>query len=132
MTTPSITGGPWTRHGHPIPGITIDGTGRPPIARCGGPAMCQGCGLDSHRARRDQDTARSDADRCRVNPRALSAEHLHTPITVDGVEIDSWPGRDGPVSEWTGVLLALSIYPEALLVVLDVDGARTAVKVVTP
>ncbi|MDN5929658.1 MAG: hypothetical protein L0I24_01090 [Pseudonocardia sp.] len=41
MTAPA--GGPWTRHGHDIPGVTVTG-GRPPaVARCGGPALCKQC-----------------------------------------------------------------------------------------
>lgn len=39
-------GGPWTSHGHVIPGITIEGYGRPPVFRCGGPEMCKTCALD--------------------------------------------------------------------------------------
>ncbi len=49
-------GGPWTRHGHPIPGLTVDGPGRPDlIARCGGPELfpeCLECRADAARLRR--------------------------------------------------------------------------------
>ena len=48
MTTP--TGGPWTRHGHTIPGITIEGPDRPPIARCGGTRLCPECAYDAGKA----------------------------------------------------------------------------------
>jgi hypothetical protein len=44
-------GGPWTRHGHPIPGITVDGPGRPPVARCGGPAICKDCAVNAAQIR---------------------------------------------------------------------------------
>ena len=43
--------GPWTRHGHEITGVTVDGPGRPNIARCGGPLICQVCAVDAERAR---------------------------------------------------------------------------------
>lgn len=53
MTEPrqSPAGGPWTQHGHPIPGITVVGGGRPPVARCGGPALCGKCRDDETRIR---------------------------------------------------------------------------------
>ncbi len=45
-------GGPWTSHGHPIPGVTVDGPGRPTmVARCGGPALCTTCARDAARIR---------------------------------------------------------------------------------
>lgn len=40
-------GGPWTRHGHVIPGVTVAGPGRPPVARCGGPGLCHPCSMDA-------------------------------------------------------------------------------------
>lgn len=40
-------GGPWTRHGHSVPGITVVGSGRPPVARCGGVALCGQCREDA-------------------------------------------------------------------------------------
>lgn len=39
----AAAGGPWTRHGHPVNGITVfpeDPSLRPPVARCGGPGLC--------------------------------------------------------------------------------------------
>lgn len=42
-------GGPWTRHGHPVEGITIHGGTRPPVARCGGVGLCQECSLEALR-----------------------------------------------------------------------------------
>lgn len=47
-------GGPWTRHGHPVPGVTVypeDRAGRPPVARCGGEALCAQCRADAERIR---------------------------------------------------------------------------------
>lgn len=52
-TTPA-KGGPWTKHGHAIAGITVDGPGRPLVARCGGPLICKDCALDEVRIRFDQ------------------------------------------------------------------------------
>lgn len=52
-TDPATQGGPWTRHGHTIPGITVVGAGRPPIARCGGPALCSKCRDDETRIRQE-------------------------------------------------------------------------------
>lgn len=49
--TNETRGGPWTRHGHAINGITVVGTGRPPITRCGGPALCGKCREDEARIR---------------------------------------------------------------------------------
>lgn len=46
-------GGPWTRHGHPVRGVTVAGDGRPPIARCGGPGMCDKCSIDEAQIRRE-------------------------------------------------------------------------------
>lgn len=41
-------GGPWTRHGHSIPGKTITGERRPSnVARCGGTRMCRTCQADA-------------------------------------------------------------------------------------
>lgn len=42
-------GGPWTRHGHAVAGVTVAGAGRPPVARCGGPALCTPCSIDAGR-----------------------------------------------------------------------------------
>lgn len=41
--------GPWTSHGHAIPGVTVvgDRPGRPPVARCGGPRLCAQCALEA-------------------------------------------------------------------------------------
>jgi hypothetical protein len=36
-------GGPWTSHGHDIPGVTVAGPGRPPRMRCGGTSHCRAC-----------------------------------------------------------------------------------------
>lgn len=44
-------GGPWTRHGHAVSGVTIEGIRRPPVARCGGPAICAICARDAERIR---------------------------------------------------------------------------------
>ena len=52
--TQTAEGGPWTSHGHPVPGVTVDGPGRPPVARCGGPALCPVCQRD--RTRIEQET----------------------------------------------------------------------------
>lgn len=41
-----VQGGPWTRHGHDIDGVTVAGPGRPPVARCGGPGLCRECSRD--------------------------------------------------------------------------------------
>lgn len=43
------TGGPWTRHGHDIPGVTVAGDGGPDVARCGGPTICRECNDDARR-----------------------------------------------------------------------------------
>lgn len=44
--------GPWTSHGHVIPGVTkVDADGkRPPIARCGGPRLCPQCAREAAHA----------------------------------------------------------------------------------
>lgn len=42
-------GGPWTRHGHPVDGVTVAGAGAPRVARCGGPALCRQCREDAGR-----------------------------------------------------------------------------------
>ncbi len=47
----TLNGGPWTRHGHAVEGFTVDGPGRPPVARCGGPALCRKCWQDAERIR---------------------------------------------------------------------------------
>lgn len=39
--------GPWTSHGHDIPGVTVAGPGRPPVARCGGPGLCSQCSAEA-------------------------------------------------------------------------------------
>lgn len=46
-TTPP--GGPWTRHGHAVAGVTVAGP-KPPdlkVARCGGPGLCHPCSMDA-------------------------------------------------------------------------------------
>ncbi len=48
-----VAGGPWTRHGHEVAGVTVVGAGRPPVARCGGPTLCAQCALDAERLRAD-------------------------------------------------------------------------------
>lgn len=40
-------GGPWTSHGHEVPGVTVAGSGRPPVARCGGPRICSTCAKEA-------------------------------------------------------------------------------------
>lgn len=43
-------GGPWTKHGHDIPGVTVEGAGRPTNrARCGGPGICVECSVEAAR-----------------------------------------------------------------------------------
>lgn len=60
--------GPWTRHGHPVPGVTVvgDAEERPPRARCGGPALCSQCSKDAerirHEARGDRTASDDDLD----------------------------------------------------------------------
>ena len=51
-------GGPWTRHGHPIPGVTVHGAGQPPVARCGGPGLCTMCSVDAQRLQNEQEGQR--------------------------------------------------------------------------
>ena len=52
ITNEDTAGGPWTRHGHPVDGVTVAGTTRPNlVARCGGPAICKQCALDAERIR---------------------------------------------------------------------------------
>lgn len=53
MSDAQPAGGPWTGHGHAIEGITVEGSGRPPVARCGGPAICSKCAVDAERIRRE-------------------------------------------------------------------------------
>ncbi len=45
-------GGPWTTHGHSIPGVTVDGPGRPPVYRCGGPGLCETCSAEAFTMRK--------------------------------------------------------------------------------
>lgn len=46
--TVGATPGPWTSHGHDIPGKTVAGEqGRPPKVRCGGPGLCAQCSLEA-------------------------------------------------------------------------------------
>lgn len=42
--------GPWTSHGHDIPGITVAGPGGPPRSRCLGPRGCEKCSLEAEQA----------------------------------------------------------------------------------
>lgn len=44
-TTPQ--GGPWTRHGHAVPGVTVAGSESRQRDRCGGPGVCPGCSIDA-------------------------------------------------------------------------------------
>jgi len=47
-------GGPWTRHGHPVPGVTVapaNPADRPPVHRCGGVRICDTCRDDAERIR---------------------------------------------------------------------------------
>lgn len=53
VPTSKPQGGPWTRHGHYIPGVTVEpaaDVARPPVARCGGPAICPQCSQDAAQA----------------------------------------------------------------------------------
>lgn len=36
----------WTKHGHHIPGSEMS-EDRPPIARCGGPGLCNACSKEA-------------------------------------------------------------------------------------
>lgn len=48
-------GGPWTTHGHAIPGVTVEGLNRPRrIARCGGRLLCTLCAREAARAQAAQ------------------------------------------------------------------------------
>lgn len=40
---PANDAGPYTSHGHPIPGVTMEGSEKPARARCGGPGLCGKC-----------------------------------------------------------------------------------------
>jgi hypothetical protein len=51
MPNDEPVGGPWTRHGHEVAGVTVAGSGRPPVHRCGGPALCPECAVDAERIR---------------------------------------------------------------------------------
>ena len=45
-------GGPWTRHGHSIPGKTVVGEFPPPkVYRCGGVRLCRTCQADAEATR---------------------------------------------------------------------------------
>jgi hypothetical protein len=44
-------GGPYTSHGHAVQGVTVVGLDRPPVVRCGGPAICSTCARDANRIR---------------------------------------------------------------------------------
>lgn len=48
-----VPGGPWTRHGHAVAGVTVFGLACPPRARCGGPGLCAQCAIDAERLRRE-------------------------------------------------------------------------------
>lgn len=58
LKPPYVAGGPWTTHGHPVPGVTVEGNGRPPVARCGGPALCGQCGREAASLRMTHGTLR--------------------------------------------------------------------------
>jgi hypothetical protein len=45
-----VAGGPWTRHGQPVPGISPPGVG-PEAIDCGGVAHCSTCRRDATRIR---------------------------------------------------------------------------------
>lgn len=69
-TPEPVRGGPWTSHGHPIAGLTIHGPGRPSVARCGGPRMCNKCATEQARlmeaARIDDDRTETITDRAAI------------------------------------------------------------------
>jgi len=53
-TDEAAVGGPWTRHGHAVPGVTVAGP-KPPgmaVARCGGPMLCSRCAKDANALQR--------------------------------------------------------------------------------
>jgi hypothetical protein len=57
MGTGRTSGGPWTSHGHDIPGVTVDGPGRPERYRCGGTDHCPSCQVDAARIRGERERA---------------------------------------------------------------------------
>jgi hypothetical protein len=61
-------GGPWTRHGHAVPGVTLPGPGRPPVAHCGGPGMCVRCRWDAAELRQAARRADEATERAREAP----------------------------------------------------------------
>lgn len=71
-------GGPWTRHGHDIPGTTVAG-GRPPaVARCGGPALCRQCREDVAVAQGEKSAAPDRPTRAQVDAALTHVVHGYT------------------------------------------------------
>lgn len=79
---PTRAGGPWTRHGHDIPGTTVAG-GRPPaVARCGGPALCRQCREDVAVAQGEKSAAPDRPTREQVEDAMQRAAIANLPWTL--------------------------------------------------
>lgn len=72
------TSGPWTSHGHPIPGVTVAG-GRPGrVARCGGPKICTQCAKEAAQSEKP-----SDVIKIRIWPERHVIRAFETPTTKE-------------------------------------------------
>ncbi|MDB5597928.1 MAG: hypothetical protein JWM36_4889 [Hyphomicrobiales bacterium] len=92
MSEKTAVGGPWTRHGHLIPGVTVAGSGRPPVARCGGRRMCHACALDAARVSPRPPAPALPADVIEAVAREL-ANHQGLRGPMDDERPDVWQNR---------------------------------------
>ena len=121
------TGGPWTRHGHDIPGVTVAGAGRPAaIARCGGPALCRKCAVDAVQARGIDPVRIAPADSLATNAvaklRSYAEEHDDDEVEALLREYD----RRGAVLSGLSGLAAGGFTVEEVLAEFDRRGAEVS------
>ncbi|KKI20550.1 MULTISPECIES: hypothetical protein [unclassified Leucobacter] len=85
-----VFSGPWTSHGHAIPGVT-KGTAAPKSrARCGGPSICETCSTEAAQAQRVREE-RKDAPKLATTFEQKPGEYL----TVDGEKFPWYIHEDG-------------------------------------
>lgn len=98
----AAAGGPWTSHGHPIPGVTVvpaDPADRPSLDRCGGPRICRQCAAEAQTIRAEHEGTDTPPPSNRTEPDEEARKHPLHPVIAAALAVPV-PGVDRSVRIW--------------------------------